>query len=61
MSINVLKVKEWFQEGHGIVGGFKDAYGVWIPKHTKNGRVYLWAPLPIIADVVLEVCLKAVQ
>ncbi len=60
--INMLKVEDWFQEGHGIVGWFKDAHGIWIPKHAENGRVYLWAPLPIIVDVaLLEECLKAIQ
>jgi hypothetical protein len=47
-KVKVLEVEEWFQEGHGIIGGYKDSHGVWIPRHAKNGRVYLWAPLPVI-------------
>ncbi len=60
-KIKVLKVEEWFQEGHGIIGGYKVSHGVWIPRHAKNGRVYFWAPLPVVADVALEECLKTVQ
>ena len=54
-------MKEWFQEGHGIIGDYRDIHRGWISKHANNGRVYLWAPLPIIADVALEECLKSVQ
>ncbi len=60
-KVCVLKVEEWFQEGHGIIGGYRDIPKVWIPKHANNGRVYLCPPLPIIADVVLKDCLKLVQ
>ncbi len=60
-EVNVLKVEEWFQEGHGIIGGFKDAHGVWMPRHAENGRVYLWSPLPIVANVALEECMKAIH
>ncbi len=56
----VLQAEEWFQEGHGISGGSKDAHGVWIPTHELNGRVYLWNPPPV-ADVALEKCMKAVH
>jgi hypothetical protein len=59
-KVKVLQVEEWFQEGHGIISGYKDSHGVWIPRHAKNGRVYLWAS-PVIADVALKECLKAVQ
>jgi hypothetical protein len=58
---NVLKVEEWFWEVHGIVDGSKDAHGVWIPQHAENGRVYLWSPSPMVADVALEECLKAIH
>ena len=56
-----LTPAEWFVEGHGIVGGKKDARGVWIPSHAEAGKVYLWSPPPVIADVALEECLKAVH
>jgi hypothetical protein len=55
----ILSPKEWFVEGHGIIGGVKDAHSVWMPKHTTNGRVYLWTPPPVITDVALEEALKA--
>ncbi len=54
----VLKVEEWFQEGHRITGGEKGAHGVWIPQQAPNGRAYIWSPPPVIADVALEKCLK---
>jgi hypothetical protein len=57
----VLKEEEWFIKGYGIIGGRKDAHGIWIPMHTKNGRALIWSPPPIIADVGLEECMKAVH
>ncbi len=57
----VLKEEEWFVEGHGVIGGCKDAHRIWIPMHAKNGRAYIWSPPPIIADVALEECMKAVH
>jgi len=56
-----LKPEEWFQEGHGIIGGEKDANGMWIPRHADNGKGYIWSPPPVIADVALEECAKAVH
>ncbi len=57
----VLKEEELFIEGHGIIGGRKNAHRIWIPMHTKNGRAYIWSPPPIIADVALKECMKAVH
>jgi hypothetical protein len=60
-EVKVLQVEEWFQEGHGILGGSKDLHRVWIPNHESNGRVYLWNLPPVIADVALEECMKAIH
>ena len=60
-DLTPLTPEEWFVEAHGIVGGAKDDHGIWIPKHTLNGRKYLWAPPPVLADVCLEECLQAVH
>jgi hypothetical protein len=57
----VLVPNEWFRKGHGIVGGEKDSAGLWIPLHASNGKVYIWTPPPIIADVALEECAKAIH
>ena len=57
----VLTPDECFREGHGIVGGEKDSTGLWIPLHASNGKVYIWTPPPIIADVALEECAKAIH
>jgi hypothetical protein len=60
-KFKILDIEEWFQEGQGIVGGERDHNGVWIPKHATNGRSYVWAPPPVIADVALEECMKAIH
>ncbi len=59
-SSKLLSTKECFQEGHGIIGGEKDPSGMWILRYAENGKVYIWAPPPIIADVALEKCSKAI-
>jgi hypothetical protein len=55
----IQEIGDWFDRGHGILGGSKDQHGVWIPNHAENGRVYLWTTPPVIADVALEECMKA--
>jgi hypothetical protein len=60
-DLKVLSKEQWFVEGHGITGGEKDAHGMWIPTHASNGKAYLWSPAPVIADVALEECLKAIH
>ena len=57
----LLVPEEWFHEGHGIIGGKKDSTGLWIPQHAGNGTVYIWTPPPIITDVALEECTKAIH
>ena len=60
-NLEVLTAEQWFVEAHGIIGGKRDHHGVWIPDHASNGQFYLWAPPPVVADVCLEECLKAVH
>jgi hypothetical protein len=57
----VLTTEEWFQEGHGITGDKEKSKGMWIPRHAADGKAYIWAPPPIIPDVVLEECAKAIH
>jgi len=57
----VLVPEEWFQEGHGIIGGKKDSTRLWIPQHASDGKVYIWTPPPIITDVAREECAKAIH
>ena len=33
-SMRVLSENEWFNEGHGIVGGSRDRNGMWMPRHA---------------------------
>ena len=54
-----LTPEEWFEKGHGIVGGHLDKHGVWMPDHEKGGSVHLWAPPPAVADAALEELAKA--
>jgi len=61
LKLKPLMVEEWFQEGHGIIGGARNDDGIWIPNHAPNGVLYLWAPPPVIADVAMEELLKAIQ
>jgi len=56
-----LTVEEWFQEGHGIIGGEKDHNGVWMPRHAPNGKAYIWTPPPVIAVVALKEAMKAIH
>ena len=58
-SINPLTPAEWFQEGHGIIGGHLDKHGVWMPDHERSNQMHLWAPAPAVADAMLEELLKA--
>jgi hypothetical protein len=41
----VLDTEEWFQEGHRIVGGKKDARGVWILNHAL---LFVGISLPLL-------------
>lgn len=60
-SVLCLSPSDWYDTGHGIVGGAVNTNGIWIPNHAPNGRHYLWSPPPIIADVALEEALKAIH
>ncbi len=57
----VLSSEEWFQEGHRITGGKRESRGIWIPRHAADGKAYIWSPPPVIADVALEECTKAIH
>jgi hypothetical protein len=56
-----LTTKELFQEGHGITGGEEESKGMWIPRLAADGKAYIQVPPPIIADVALEECAKAIH
>lgn len=58
-DLQPLSPEEWFVEGHGIIGGARNAHGIWIPMHEPGSRMHLWAPPPAVADVALEELLKA--
>ena len=52
-SLSPLVPEEWFDWGHGLKGGEKNADGVWIPKESGE-KWFLWAPPPAAADVVVD-------
>eukprot|EP00984_Skeletonema_dohrnii_P009298 scaffold3548_cov79-Skeletonema_dohrnii-CCMP3373.AAC.5 len=60
-DIKPLGVEDWFDKGHGVIGGAPapSSRGIWIPEHEAPGQVHLWAPPPALADVALEELLKA--
>jgi len=53
-KLEALTPKGWFEEGHGISGEALDGHNVWIPLHCKRDQMFLWAPLPAVADAALE-------
>ena len=58
-KLEPLTPEGWFNEGHGISGGFLDGNKVWIPTHCKKNQMFLWAPPPSVADAALEELLKS--
>jgi hypothetical protein len=60
-SSKLLSFKEWFSEDHEIIGREKDPSGMWIPIHAEIGKAYIWAPPPILVDIALEECSKAIH
>jgi len=48
-----LETMEWFERGHGILGGCKNSEGIWIPDET-NDTWFIWTPPPAIGDIALE-------
>lgn len=39
-DIDPLTPSQWFEEGHGIIGGHKDKHGVWMPDHEPGGKTH---------------------
>lgn len=51
--ITVLSCEDWYEKGHGVVGGCKNSEGIWMPKEMEEGWL-LWSPPPAIAEVAVE-------
>jgi hypothetical protein len=58
-SIQPLTPEDWYERGHGIIGGTRDKRNVWIPNHESASQTHLWAPSPAAADAALDELLKA--
>jgi hypothetical protein len=52
-SLIRLKIEDWYDKGHGLIGGSKDTYGVWMPTEMEEGWL-IWDPPPAIADIAVE-------
>jgi hypothetical protein len=48
-----LDLEDWFEKGHGIKGGQKDQFGVWVSHEFQEGW-FIWALPPAVADDALE-------
>lgn len=48
-----LSPSDWFERGHGISSGSKNADGIWIPTETCE-QWFVWAPPPAAADVAVD-------
>ena len=51
-EIIFLDYEGWFERAHDIVGGSKNADGVWIPEYRE--ATYIWTPPPAAALVAVE-------
>jgi hypothetical protein len=45
-GLEPLALEDWFVKGHGIIGGYKDDHGVWMPSHESGNNLHLWPPHP---------------
>jgi hypothetical protein len=57
-KLEPLTSKRWFEEGHGIRGGFLDKHKIWMPTRKPKNELHLWAPQPSVVDAALEELLK---
>ena len=58
-TLEPLTPEGWFEEGHGIKGGYLDKHKVQIPNHEDKNQMHQWAPQPAVADATIEELLKA--
>ncbi len=58
-SLEALTPEGWFEKGHRITGGMLDKQNVWILLHCKRDQMFLWAPLPTVADVAMVELLRS--
>jgi hypothetical protein len=52
-NLEPLQISDWFERGHGISGGTRDARGMWHPTPITESWL-LWCPPPAIADVAID-------
>lgn len=51
--ITQLKIVDWYDKGHGLIGRMTTDSGVWMPTETREGWL-VWDPPLAIADIVVE-------
>lgn len=53
-----LNPEQCFFEGHGLVGGERNAEGIWMPRTMTHGH-FIWTLPPAAAEVALEELVKS--
>ncbi len=51
-EIEFLSYKDWFERGHDIKGGQKNADGIWIPNYLPG--TFIWTPPPAAGQIAIE-------
>ena len=52
LSLDFLRIEDWFTIGHDIVGGETNQDGVWMPKYQASVKV--WTPPPALGQAAIE-------
>jgi hypothetical protein len=52
-DIQPLSPNDWFERGHGILGGNLNSEGIWMPRETQDEWM-LWTPPPGGAPAAIE-------
>lgn len=50
--LRLLRPVDWYDVGHGVMGGSKNNEGIWIPKYDTTCK--LWCPAPASAFYIME-------
>jgi len=56
-TLSFLNYDDWYERGHDILGGEKNADGIWIPNLVSGN--FVWTPPPALALPCLEELRKA--
>ena len=51
-GLRVLKPQDWYELGHGLIGGTNNLDNVWTPQYSQ--KCNLWVPSPAVAGNAME-------